>query len=298
VGKTALVVELAREHPLEVISLDSRQVYRGLRIGTAQPDDAERDACPHHLVGFLSPQERYSAQAFRRDFAQAAADVLARGRIPVLVGGAGLYLQAVVHGLFPFPDGDARLPAIRAGLDALDDAELRARLAAADPASHARIPTGDRYRAQRALEILALTGETMTALTAAQRPEPCLDLRFETLCLDRDRAELRRRIDRRTRRMLAAGWLDEIEALRARHDDACPGLATLGYAELIAGLRGETTLAAAVERVVLHTGQYAKRQQTWFKARPHLLRGSPDDPAVRTAAHALLARADAALRAP
>ncbi|MBK7702691.1 MAG: tRNA (adenosine(37)-N6)-dimethylallyltransferase MiaA [bacterium] len=291
VGKTALVVALAARFPIEIISLDSRQIYRGLRLGTAQPDAAELAACPHHLVDFLPPQERYSARRFRDDFQRVAAGIRARGRLPVLVGGAGLYLTAVRDGLFTLPTDPAALAQVRHELDALPDDEIRARLLAEDPASWARIHARDRYRSQRALEIRRLAGESMSDLMAARQPDPALGWDYPLVVLDRDREDLRARIAARLQAMLAAGWLEETAGLAARHGADCPGLRTLGYRELAAHLAGESDLAAALALVELRTGQYAKRQQTWFRAQPRLLCGPPDDPALRDEAARLLARA-------
>ncbi len=288
VGKTGLVVELAARFPIEVISLDSRQIYRGLRLGTAQPDAAELAACPHHLVDFLPPQARYSARRFRDDVQRVAAEIRARGRCPVLVGGAGLYLTAMRDGLFQLPADPAALAAIRDELGALPDEQIRDRLRAEDPASWERIHARDRYRSQRALEIRRLAGESMSDLMAARRPDPALGWDYPLVVLDRDRGDLRARIARRLQSMLDAGWLAETAELMERHDHACPGLLTLGYRELVAHLRGETDLAAALAQVTLRTGQYAKRQQTWFRAQPHRYRGAPDDPALREALVRLL----------
>ncbi|MDO9170461.1 MAG: tRNA (adenosine(37)-N6)-dimethylallyltransferase MiaA [bacterium] len=295
VGKTALVVELAARFPIEIVSLDSRQIYHGLRLGTAQPDAAELAACPHHLVDFLPPQERYSARRYRDDFQRVAAEIRARGRCPVLVGGAGLYLTAVRDGLFDLPADPAALAAVRQELDALPDDEIRDRLRAEDPASWERIHARDRYRSQRALEIRRLAGEPMSGLMAARRPDPALGWDYPLVVLDRDRDDLRARIARRLQAMLDAGWLAETAALLARHAQDCPGLRTLGYRELVAHLAGETDLPAALAQVSLRTGQYAKRQQTWFRAQPQLCRGAPDDPGLREALLLLLERSCAAI---
>lgn len=294
-GKTALVLKLARRLPIEVVSLDSRQVYRGLRLGTAQPSAAERAACPHHLIDFLEPEKRYSAQRFRADFVRLFGEIRARGAAPLLVGGAGMYLKAVSTGFFRLPEDAERLETIRGELAPLDDDAVRSRLAEADPDSARRIPAGDAYRNRRALEILALSGRTMSELAAEQRPDPALGLDFPVIRVDRPREALRARIAGRTDAMLAAGWLDEVAALREAHADTTPGLATLGYIQLVRHLRGELDLAAARDEIVLRTAQYAKRQRTWFRAVPTVGGGEPGDPAVsdllaRLVADALAAR--------
>ncbi|MBK6900169.1 MAG: tRNA (adenosine(37)-N6)-dimethylallyltransferase MiaA [bacterium] len=232
-------------------------------------------------MDFLPPQERYSARRYRDDFQRVAAEIRARGRFPVLVGGAGLYLTAVRDGLFAMPDDPAALAGIRAELDALSDDEVRARLRDEDPASWRRIHARDRYRSQRALEIRRLAGETMSDLMAARVPDPALDWDYPLVVLDRDRDDLRARIAGRLRAMMDAGWLEETAALLERHGPACPGLRTLGYRELVTHLGGEADLPTTLALVSLRTAQYAKRQQTWFRAQPQLRRGAPDDPALR-----------------
>ena len=293
VGKTGLVLRMASEFPIEVISLDSRQIYRGMRIGTAQPDERERSACPHHLVDFLSPDETWSAQDFRERFCRLHEEIRGRERIPVVVGGAGLYLTAITDGFFRIDSDPDALQGIRARLDALPDAEIRERLASADPESHARIHANDRYRSQRALELLELTGRTMTDLLRNREADPALGLSFPVVILDRDRGELRRRIAMRLARMLETGWMQETRDLLDLHGPDAPGLRTLGYRELVAHLREGVDMDTTRERILLHTGQYAKRQQTWFGARPGHVSGAPEDPRVLAALRDLL---DAHLR--
>jgi tRNA dimethylallyltransferase len=284
VGKTGLIVDLAARYPVEVISLDSRQIYRGLRIGTAQPSAAETARCRHHLVDFLDPVNSYSAEQYRRDFEHVVKDCVARGVRPVLVGGAGMYLTALREGLLELPAGaDARLAEIRAELAPLSDAEIRRRLEAADLPSHRRIHPNDRYRGQRALEIHALTGRPMSALLAAQHPRPSLGLAFPTFRLTRPVAELNDRIARRTAAMLADGWIAETEALLRRYPADCPGLASIGYRDIAAHLRGEFARAELPARIETATRQYAKRQRTWFRHAPQIMSGRPDDPKLRAA---------------
>ena len=288
VGKTGLVLALARDYPLEVISLDSRQVYQGLRIGTAQPTELELETCPHHLVDFLSPSQRYSARRFRDDFMRIHAEIRARGGVPLLTGGTGMYLQVLQEGLLPIPEDGPDLEAVRSGLDPLTVDEIRTRLAAGDPDSHERIPAGDRYRSQRALEILQLTGRSMTEHLAAHVPDPAAGLQFPTILLTRDRDDLRDRIARRTAAMLKAGWIEETSRNLELHGPDAPGMATLGYRELVRHLAGESRLDEARDEIVLRTTQFAKRQRTWFRPRPRVAEGVPDDPAVAEALRRLL----------
>ncbi len=291
VGKTALIVALAQRHPLEIVSLDSRQIYRGLRIGTAQPTAAEQEACPHHLVDFLSPRETYSAQRFRDDFIRVVADIRSRGRQPLLVGGAGMYLTAVRDGFFSVPADAPDLAGIRAELDALSDATIRERLHRVDEASFARIHPHDRYRSQRALEVHRLTGRTMTEIMRTRESEPVLGLSFPLVYLIRDRDELRARIAERTTEMLAAGWLEETRGLLDEFGDDAPGLKTLGYRELVQHLTDDLPLHDTRELIVANTARYAKRQRTWFAAQPQVASGSPDDPRLLTTLENLLHQA-------
>lgn len=266
VGKTGLITRLAESFPVEVISLDSRQIYQGLRIGTAQPTAAEQAHCPHHLIDFVSPLEKYDAARFRQDFARVYDEIRERGGVPILVGGAGMYLTALREGFMPIPGhSPTRLNEVRAELETWDDASIRQRLEAVDPVAHARIHPNDRYRSQRALEIFQISGETMTDLTARQQPDPVLGLEFPAFVLTRPVPELDARIAARTDSMLEAGWLEETEAALALYPADSPGLRSIGYREIVQFLLGQlprTELAAAI---VLVTRQYAKRQRTMFR---------------------------------
>ena len=289
VGKTGLVTGLAARLPVEVISLDSRQIYRGLRIGTAQPTAAERAACPHHLVDFVDPEEAYSAQRFRRDFQRVHAEITARGGLPLLVGGAGMYLTAVAVGFMPVPgQSPARLAEVRQELDRLDDRDIRRRLAAVDPDAHGRIHASDRLRSQRALEIYLVCGRTQTELQRAQRPDPALGLEFPTFVLEREVGDLDARIAARTAAMLAAGWIEEAEDLLTRHRADGLGLASIGYREIVRHLRGTLPGSELAPAIVRTTRQYAKRQRTWFRRVDARWRGRPDDPALPGLVLALL----------
>lgn len=296
VGKTDLITNLADEFPIEVISLDSRQVYQGLRIGTAQPSAAEQARCRHHLVDFLSPDEAYSAQRFRRDFITCWQEITGRGRLPILVGGAGLYLKAVEEGFLALPEGsEARLPALRREVDALTDEQLEHELAAVDPATARRLHPNDRYRRSRALEICRLTGKPFSELTSRQQADPACGLRFPLVLLDRPIAHLDARIRTRTHIMLAEGWVDEVRNLMRHHDPSGPGLRSIGYAEIVRHLSGglpERDLDGAIATV---TRQYAKRQRTWFRPRPTLAVGSPDDDAILDALRGVVNEALAGL---
>lgn len=293
VGKTELVISSAASFPLEVISLDSRQVYHGLRIGTAQPSEEERAACAHHLVDFLSPSEKYSAARFRRDFCTVFQEIRSRGCLPVLVGGAGLYLQALQAGLFELEaTQQAAVEQIKEELDKVVDAEIRRRLAELDEPSFRRIHANDRYRNQRALELCLATGRSLTELQQGQIPHPALGLRFPVVLLTRPADELQRRITIRTAAMLKAGWCDETAALLARYGAGAPGLTTIGYREIVMFLHGKLAEAELPERIITVTRQYAKRQRTWFRQVATVVEGPPESEKVRKKLALLLRQSD------
>lgn len=277
VGKTHLVTSLAERFPIEVISLDSRQIYHGLRIGTAQPTAEELAVCPHHLVDFLSPAEKYSAIRFREDFEDVYHEILHRGGFPLLVGGAGMYLTALREGFMTIPGSSpSSLAAAREELEPLSDQEIRRRLQAIDPDSFARIHPNDRYRGQRALEIHLISGQTMTQLKADQKPDPSLGLVFPTFVLQRDVSELDERIARRTDLMLEQGWIEETRAALDHYGGDCPGLMSIGYREIVLHLQGRLGKGDLAGAILLVTRQYAKRQRTWFRHVGMACSGHPD----------------------
>jgi tRNA dimethylallyltransferase len=270
-GKTAVAVAAARLADLEIISADSRQVYRRLDVGTAKPTPDERVAAPHHLVDVADPEEVYTAARFAREAEAAAAAIRARGRTPLLVGGSGLYVRAAEEGLFVGPAAD---PAVRARLTAFADAEgddaLHALLAEADPDTAARLHPRDRVRVVRALEVRELTGVPLSEHHRRHqeaRP-PVRTLRFG---IEWEPAALLVRIEARVDRMLAAGWIEETAGLLAAGVPAdAPALNALGYPEIRAHLAGELDRAELRERIVTATRRFAKRQRTWFRAVPDI----------------------------
>jgi tRNA dimethylallyltransferase len=272
-GKTGLAIELARRLPVEIISVDSAQVYQGMDIGTAKPPPELRREIPHHLLDLLDPAEAYSAGQFRRDALAAMETIRARGRIPLLAGGTMLYFRALQRGLAELPAAD---PELRARLDA-EAAErgwpaLHAQLARVDPLSAARIQPGDSQRIQRALEVWQLTGSPLSELQrAAAHAPPEWD--FLKLGLaPAERGELHRAIERRFEDMMAAGFLGEVERLHARGDlhASLPSIRAVGYRQLWAVLEGETDLGSGVRDAVTATRRLAKRQFTWLRAEPEL----------------------------
>jgi tRNA dimethylallyltransferase len=266
-GKTELAVRLAARLPLEVIGVDSRQVYRFMDIGTAKPPPDVLESVPHRLVDIVDPDEAYNAGRFSRDARAAIDAAVGRGRIPLLVGGTGLYLKALSTGLVNAPATDE---AVRAELNAeaasagLDP--LHRRLAGIDPQAAATIHPNDAVRIVRALEIHRITGAGPSALAGRGRAEA---LPVGIVALAVDRPILYRRLDQRFDRMMQAGWLEEVRALLAR--GYSPGLRSMqgiGYRELAAHLAGELDLDQAGARIRQATRNFAKRQLTWFRMTP------------------------------
>lgn len=265
-GKTALATALSRLLPVEVVSADSRQVYRGLAIGTAAPAAADLAAAPYHGVGFVDPRERYSAGRFARDATGWIAAIAARGRTPLVVGGTGFYLRALFDGLFEEPQLDPRRRArLREWLRGLSGAEARRWARRLDPL----FGGGGAQRAGRAIEIAVLAGRPLSALQA-ERPPATPGFRPWYAVLTLDRAALHERIARRTRAMLEDGWMEEVRRVLAEGvpPDA-PGLLAVGYREIVAHLDGRLTARATEESIVQATRRYAKRQDTWFRHQLH-----------------------------
>jgi tRNA dimethylallyltransferase len=273
-GKTALAVALAAELPVELVSVDAAQVYRGLDIGTAKPSLEERARVPQRLIDIRDPGEAYSAADFRADALQAMGEITAAGRIPLLVGGTLFYFRALERGLPPLPSAD---PGLRAQL--LREAEeqgwdrMHARLRALDPARAARIHPHDPQRLLRALEIIALTGRAASAY--GMHGEGQLPYRLAKLVLyPQDRDWLHRRIAERFDAMLAAGFLEEARALFARPGLApeLPALRTVGYRQAGLYLTGQINYDRFVQTALAATRQLAKRQLTWLRAETDSLR--------------------------
>ena len=268
-GKSAIALALAERVPLEIVSVDSALVYRGLDIGSAKPSAAERSAVPHHLIDLIDPREAYSAAQFAADATRLVAAINARGKLPLLVGGTMLYFKILSDGLDALPAAD---PALRRKIEAEAFARgwpaLHAELARIDPVSAARLPATDAQRIGRALEVFRISGRTLSSFhTAPRAAQPAALVALEP----QSRAWLHRRIAARFDAMLAQGLIDEVRALRSRGNlhAGLPSMRCVGYrqawAALDEGLAGEALHAAVRERGVAATRQLAKRQLTWLR---------------------------------
>ena len=267
-GKTALAVELALRHNGEVVSADSMQVYRRMDIGTAKPTREEMRGVPHHMLDVADPEEDYSVARYVEQAGRCVDDILRRGRLPVLAGGTGLYVDSLLSGrTFAAFSPDSPL---RGELEARyrreGGAALLAQLEQADPETAARLHPNDEKRIVRALEVYLATGKTITQHNAETRTlPPRYDALTLTLSFAR-REDMWARIDRRVDRMMAAGLVREVQALLdGGVPERCTAMQAIGYKELAAALRGDGDVAEAAEMIKLRSRQYAKRQLTWFK---------------------------------
>ena len=270
-GKTAVSLGLASRLPLEIISVDSAQVFRDMDIGTAKPDSATLESCPHHLIDLISPEESYSAARFRTDALRIMAEITARGKIPLLAGGTMLYFKALREGLSDLPQADAELrrtidvEARQRGWPA-----LHAELAALDPEAAARLKPTDAQRIQRALEVVRLTGAPL-AESLARKPDAALPFRLVQLALlPSDRAVLHERIAQRFDAMLVAGLIEEVRGLRRKYrlDAGLPSMRCVGYRQVWEFLEGSCGRAELREKGIAATRQLAKRQLTWLRSWP------------------------------
>jgi tRNA dimethylallyltransferase len=278
VGKSRVAVDLALRLGGEIISGDSIQVYRGFDIGTDKPGPAERRGVPHHLIDIVDPEVQYTAAGFVRDALAAADAIAARSRLPIVAGGTGLYLKALVDGLFPGPGRD---PAVRAALEAEAAAEgldaLFRRLEAIDPEYARKIRSRDRVRIIRALEVQMTTGRPISEHFRETRT-PVRGRKVIRLGLELDRPTLCRRIDERVERMFARGLVDEVRDLLARGVPAgCPAFRALGYRHILRHLQGGIGREEAMTLTKTDTRQYAKRQMTWFRKMAEIDWFSPED---------------------
>jgi tRNA dimethylallyltransferase len=267
-GKTDLAIALRQRFPVDIISVDSALVYRGMDIGTAKPDAATLRRAPHALIDVRDPSESYSAADFRADALAEMARITGRGRVPLLVGGTMLYFRALARGLADLPPAS---PALRAAIEtqARQDGwqALHQRLAALDPEIAARIHPNDPQRIQRALEVIGLSGSRMSDMQRRQEPEGLPYRVLRIVACPQPRAVLHARIEQRFRRMLEQGFLDEVRALRARGDlrRDLPSMRCVGYRQAWSHLEGEIAFEDMCRKAIVATRQLAKRQLTWLR---------------------------------
>lgn len=268
-GKTDLAFAVAERFPVEIVSLDSAQVFIDMNIGTAKPDHETLVRFPHRLIDLITPEERYSVAQFCRDALSVMAEITARGRVPLLVGGTMLYFKALTQGLAELPQAD---PALRAAIDAEAATRgwpaLHAELARLDPLTAARLAPTDAQRIQRALEVLRLTGQPLAEFFSHQTTAP-LPFRLLTIALSpAERQTLHERIARRFAAMLTAGLVDEVEMLRAKYrlSGDLPAMRCVGYRQAWEMLEGRLPVRELPERGIFATRQFAKRQLTWLRA--------------------------------
>ncbi len=268
-GKTALAFELATRFPCDIVSVDSAQVFRDMDIGTAKPDAETLARFPHRLIDLITPEERYSAAAFRADALREMDSIAATGRIPLLVGGTMLYVKALREGLAELPQADA---ALRARIDAEAAARgwpsLHTELAQHDPETAARLKPTDAQRIQRALEVLRLTGRTLGSFFAEQAASVLPFNMLGIALIPSDRAVLHARIGERFAAMLAAGLIEEVKSLRTKYqlDAGLPSMRCVGYRQVWEMLEGELPARELRERSIYATRQFAKRQLTWLRS--------------------------------
>lgn len=268
-GKTGVAVELIQHLPVEIISVDSALVYRHMDIGTAKPDAATLAVAPHHLIDVIDPTQSYSAAQFRADALRLMADITARGKIPLLVGGTMLYFKALQQGLSDLPQADAAIRAeIEEKANVLGWPALHEELKRLDPITAERLKSTDAQRIQRALEVCYLTGEPMSSLLGRQDVAP-LPYRVTSIALlPGDRAVLHQRITQRFDIMLAQGLIDEVGWLRAHYDltPTMPSMRCVGYRQMWQHLDGEYDYDTQREKGIIATRQLAKRQLTWLRS--------------------------------
>jgi tRNA dimethylallyltransferase len=275
-GKTSLAVDLVQQHPFQIVSVDSAQIYQQMNIGTGKPQKGVLDIAPHRLIDFIDPAVPYSASQFRTDAFREIDEILEVGNTPLLVGGTMLYFRVLRDGLADMPHAD---PEVRAEIEKLAQEQgweaVHQQLAAVDPDSAARIHPNDPQRTQRALEVYRVAGKTITSFHAEMRAqqEALLPYNLHFFAIQpEDRGVLHGQIETRFRQMLNEGLVDEVQALRARGDlnHQLPSIKSVGYRQVWQYLDDEIDYDGMVERSIIATRQLAKRQLTWLRSWPSL----------------------------
>ena len=271
-GKTALAVELVKQYPFQIVSVDSAQIYRGMNIGTGKPDEETLATAPHRLIDIVDPCEVYSASQFRSDAIKEIEEIVSQGDTPLLVGGTMLYFRVLRDGLADMPNAD---PKVRASIEATAAAKgweaVHQQLHEVDPQSAARIHPNDPQRLQRALEVFLISGRTLSELHSQNNKEPRIEERFNLhffAIQPEDRSALHDQIERRFKQMLQQGLLAEVENLHSRKDlnISLPSIKSVGYRQVWQYLDGELDYDGMVEKSIIATRQLAKRQLTWLRS--------------------------------
>jgi len=267
-GKTGLAVDLVQRLPLEIVSVDSAMVYRDMDIGTAKPSPEILRVAPHHLIDICDPSEVYSAARFRDDAMHCIQEIHARGRMPLLVGGTGLYFRALEQGLSELPSGDAGMRMrLEAEAEQIGWEAMHARLAEVDPEAARNIHPNDPQRIQRALEVYLLTGRTITEHYRGVLKQRIPYRVIKIIITPSDRGRLHRQAEQRFLRMLEEGLVDEVRSLRARGDlhAGLPAMRLVGYRQVWNYLEGELSYEVMIDKAVIATRQLIKRQLTWLR---------------------------------
>ena len=276
-GKSSLAMTVAESLGAEILSVDSMQVYRGFDIGTAKPTAEERARVPHHGLDFVDPTETCSAGRYI-DVARTAVDDACRREVPLLaVGGTGLYMRAMLHGLAPQAPSDVEVRASLRAAEAADPGCLHRELETVDPEAAERLHPNDLVRVERALEVFRITGRPLSVVQQEHgfRPAP---FRFRLYVIERSRDELRARVRARLERMFERGWVEEVRnLLRVGVPESAPAMRALGYRDIAAHLRDGGSESALLDRIETLTMRFAKRQVTWFNREPSVLRLTPDE---------------------
>ncbi len=270
VGKTHLAIEIVSKYNGEIISADSRQIYKYLNIGTAKPDAEERKKAVFHLIDFLEPDQHYSCGQFARDAENLIEEIIAGGRLPIICGGTGLYIRALFNPLHYLPESDKRIKErLEEMLKQKGVEYLYQKLWEVDPEWARVIKPRDKQRILRGLEVYEIAGKPLTTMIKNGKPKPKYQPYYIGLYLDR--AELYKRINDRFDSMVKSGLVDEVVSiLKMGYTPDCNGLRTIGYKEIVAFIQGKLTLPEAINKAKQHTRNFAKRQITWFKRIPEI----------------------------
>ena len=264
-GKTSLAIEIAHKIDGEIISADSRLVYRGFNIAAAKPTTEEMEGIPHHLIDIVEPEYDYSAGDWERDAKKAVSEILARGKTPIIAGGTGLYFRVLLENYsLPQVETDYEL---RAKLDELEKEELLAELLKLDPETYERVKDADKRRIVRALEIIGTLGKPMSKISIQKEPDYDVEWKMPVLT---SREDLYEKINRRVDLMIEKGIVDETKYLLKKHGRIPNFVNTIGYKEFLQYIDGKCSLDEAADKLKQHTRNYAKRQLTWFRKNPNL----------------------------